>query len=112
MYVLCCYCVEIPFSDCIELHNVVRNDSGADHHNSTHESAAQEYFSRNMLRISPSIEDVGHVRPELAGCLFAAWAIVYVALLKGVKSVGKVRSEIIFQHANVGECSRSCVRLF
>ena len=44
-----------------------------------------------MLQISDSIDDVGSVRPELAASLFVAWLIVFIALLKGVKSFGKVR---------------------
>lgn len=33
---------------------------------------------------------MGSLRPELAGCLVLAWAIVFLALIKGVKSLGKV----------------------
>ena len=43
-----------------------------------------------MLEISGSIDEVGSIRPELAAALFCAWMIVFLALLKGVKSFGKV----------------------
>ena len=43
-----------------------------------------------MLDISEGIHDIGSIRWELAGCLFLAWSIVYIALWKGIKSIGKV----------------------
>ena len=54
------------------------------------------YFSRLflssnfMLDITDGIHDVGAIRYELAGCLLVAWAIVYCALWKGIKSFGKL----------------------
>ena len=32
---------------------------------------------------------MGSVRPEVAGCLVLAWIIVFIALIRGVKSLGK-----------------------
>lgn len=46
--------------------------------------------SRQMLQISSGIEAPGSLRLELAGCLLLAWIIVFFALVKGVKSFGKV----------------------
>ena len=43
-----------------------------------------------MLDVSDGIHDVGSIRWELAGCLLLAWSIVYMALWKGIKSIGKV----------------------
>ena len=71
--------------------------------NSSTSTAPQEFFSRKMLELSPGIDQVefvedppllyltqiGGVRPELAGCLVLAWFIVFLALIKGVKSLGK-----------------------
>jgi len=42
-----------------------------------------------MLGISGGIDEPGSLRPYLTFCLFLAWIIVFVALLKGVKSFGK-----------------------
>ena len=55
---------------------------------------------KHMLQISGSIDEVGTVRPELAASLFGAWLIVFIALLKGVKSFGKVKYRFffVFQH--------------
>ena len=43
-----------------------------------------------MLEISEGIHDMGDIRWELAGCLLLAWVLVYSALWKGIKSIGKV----------------------
>ena len=48
-----------------------------------------------MLQISGSIDEVGELRPQLAFCLFLAWTIVFIALLKGVKSFGKVSNKAV-----------------
>jgi len=57
--------------------------------NMSHESAASEYFNRRMLQISSGIDEPGSLRIELVTCLAVTWIIVFAALLKGVKSVGK-----------------------
>ena len=73
--------------------------------NSSTSTAPEEFFTRKMLELSPGIDQVlfvedpsllynyhsqiGGVSPELAGCLVLAWFIVFLALIKGVKSLGK-----------------------
>ena len=47
-------------------------------------------FSNFMLEISEGIHEMGDIRWELAGCLLLAWVLVYCALWKGIKSIGKV----------------------
>ena len=47
-----------------------------------------------MLDISKGIHDIGSIRWELAGCLLIAWLIVYCALWRGIKSIGKVGPEL------------------
>ena len=84
-------------SGCQQLHAVLKPtaDSSAESStmlassNRTFESAASEYFSRNMLQISDAIDEPGDLRMELVLCLGLAWALVFFALLKGVKSFGK-----------------------
>jgi len=51
---------------------------------------SDEFFHFFMLDISKGIHDIGSIRWELAGCLLIAWAIVYCALWKGIKSFGKL----------------------
>ena len=43
-----------------------------------------------MLEISDGVDDITGLRWELAGCLLLAWIIVYCALWRGIKSIGKV----------------------
>ena len=49
------------------------------------------YFYKTTLNISPSIEDLGDgVQWKLFGCLLLSWVLVYLCVIKGVKSSGKV----------------------
>ncbi len=48
------------------------------------------FCRNNVLQISPGIEDMGGIRWELFGCLILAWIVVFLCLVRGVKSSGKV----------------------
>ncbi|KAJ8005393.1 hypothetical protein DPEC_G00146160 [Dallia pectoralis] len=50
----------------------------------------QYFFYRSTLNISGSIEENGGIHTGQAVCLLLAWAIVYLFIVKGVKSTGKV----------------------
>ena len=50
-----------------------------------------DLLSQFMLEISSGVDQITGLRWELAGCLLLAWVIVYCALWKGVKSIGKVK---------------------
>ncbi|XP_067875988.1 sodium-dependent neutral amino acid transporter B(0)AT2-like [Heterodontus francisci] len=55
------------------------------------ESSATTYFwYREALNITDSISESGGLDPTMTGCLFAAWVIVCLAMIKGIKSSGKV----------------------
>lgn len=43
-----------------------------------------------MLDISEGIHDLGTINWELALCLLLAWVCVFLVLLRGIKSFGKV----------------------
>lgn len=45
---------------------------------------------RYVLRLTNDIGDLGEVRIPLLGCLGVAWVVVFLCLIKGVKSSGKV----------------------
>ena len=47
-------------------------------------------FSRHILQISESISDMGDVSWQIVLSLVLAWIIVYLCLIKGVASSGKV----------------------
>ncbi|XP_048373723.1 sodium-dependent neutral amino acid transporter B(0)AT2-like [Sphaerodactylus townsendi] len=55
------------------------------------QSSPTTYFwYRDALNVTDSIEESGGFNPALVGCLFAAWAMVCLAMIKGIKSSGKV----------------------
>lgn len=45
-----------------------------------------EYWERNVLGISKSIEDVGSIKLDLFLCLLIAWIIVYLSIFRGMKN--------------------------
>ncbi|XP_061606562.1 sodium-dependent neutral amino acid transporter B(0)AT2 [Phyllopteryx taeniolatus] len=55
------------------------------------QSSATSYFwFRKALNISNSIEESGEFNSIMTGCLLAAWTIVSLAMIKGIKSSAKV----------------------
>ncbi|XP_075773631.1 orphan sodium- and chloride-dependent neurotransmitter transporter NTT5 [Pelodiscus sinensis] len=53
-------------------------------------SSTTYFWYRKALDVSESINTSGGLNLPLAGCLLAAWALVCAALIKGIKSSGKV----------------------
>ncbi|XP_034853217.1 sodium- and chloride-dependent transporter XTRP3 isoform X2 [Mirounga leonina] len=53
-------------------------------------SSTQYFWYRKTLNISPSIQDSGHVQWEPALCLILAWLVVYLCILRGTESTGKL----------------------
>nr|XP_002741096.1 PREDICTED: sodium- and chloride-dependent glycine transporter 1-like [Saccoglossus kowalevskii] len=53
-------------------------------------SPAQEYWNNEVLRISDGIDDMGKMRWQLTLCLVLAWVVVFLCLIRGIKSSGKV----------------------
>ncbi|XP_054836618.1 sodium- and chloride-dependent glycine transporter 1 [Eublepharis macularius] len=53
-------------------------------------SPSEEYWRRYVLKLSDDIGNLGEVRLPLLGCLGVSWAVVFLCLIKGVKSSGKV----------------------
>ncbi|XP_069698614.1 sodium- and chloride-dependent glycine transporter 1 isoform X2 [Periplaneta americana] len=51
---------------------------------------ADEFFHRKILEISSGIEEPGVIVWELLLCDMASWLIVFLCIMNGVKSVGKV----------------------
>ncbi|PSN53224.1 Sodium- and chloride-dependent glycine transporter 1 [Blattella germanica] len=51
---------------------------------------ADEFFHNKILQISDGIEDQGTIVWQLLLCNIASWIIVFLCIMKGVKSVGKV----------------------
>ncbi|KAM4821138.1 sodium- and chloride-dependent transporter XTRP3 [Thomomys bottae] len=53
-------------------------------------SSTQYFWYRKTLHISPSIQENGGVQWEPALCLILAWLMVYLCILRGTESTGKV----------------------
>ncbi|KAG7465193.1 hypothetical protein MATL_G00173690 [Megalops atlanticus] len=73
-------------------HKATGNRSGYAVNTTGTVSPSEEYWSRRVLHIQGS-SGVGHpgaVRWNLCLCLLLSWVIVYLCILKGVKSSGKV----------------------
>ena len=81
---------------CVQPHDV--SEAEWDLLNQTANNAkmpSDEFFHNFMLEISEGVDDITGMRWELAGCLLLAWIIVYCALWKGIKSIGKVNLDTV-----------------
>lgn len=54
------------------------------------DTAAPSPYRRYVLNLSDDIGNLGEVRLPLLGCLGVSWVVVFLCLIKGVKSSGKV----------------------
>ncbi|XP_045166607.2 sodium- and chloride-dependent betaine transporter-like isoform X2 [Mercenaria mercenaria] len=53
-------------------------------------SSAYEFWEYNVIGRSRGLEDMGSLQPHLVICLFLAWVFCVAAVIKGVKTLGKV----------------------
>ncbi|XP_067332841.1 sodium-dependent neutral amino acid transporter B(0)AT2 isoform X2 [Channa argus] len=53
-------------------------------------SPTSYFWFRKALNITNSIEESGEFNPIMTGCLLAAWTLVSLAMIKGIKSSAKV----------------------
>lgn len=67
--------------------------------NRTFISPSEEYFINGVLQDSGDFEVMGDMSYSLAACLFTAWVIVFLCVMKGVKSSGKVKI-VFLQYKN------------
>ncbi|NWZ31056.1 SC6A7 protein, partial [Asarcornis scutulata] len=67
---------------------VLQNASGS----ATHASASEAFWNEQVLGVTHSsgLGDPGPVQWPLALCLLAAWVVVFLCMLKGIRSSGKV----------------------
>ncbi|XP_070586298.1 orphan sodium- and chloride-dependent neurotransmitter transporter NTT5 isoform X2 [Erythrolamprus reginae] len=75
----------LPWSDCPGAQNETAAVSEC-----TESSPTIYFWNRKALHITNSIDESGGLDPALTGCLFAAWMLVCLAMIKGIKSSGKV----------------------
>ncbi|KAJ8320408.1 hypothetical protein KUTeg_001995, partial [Tegillarca granosa] len=50
----------------------------------------EEFWEHQVLQMSSDLQDIGYFPWHLPVCCLVAWIIVFLSLMKGVKSVGKV----------------------
>lgn len=55
-------------------------------------SPASYFWYRNAIDSSSSLGDINGINLHMAGCLLVAWTVVYLCVMKGIKTSGKVRS--------------------
>ncbi|KAL4221043.1 hypothetical protein ACF0H5_019305 [Mactra antiquata] len=53
-------------------------------------TSSEEFWERNVLQLTSGIQEPGNLRWQLVLALLAAWLVVFLCLIKGVKSSGKV----------------------
>nr|XP_047913324.1 sodium-dependent proline transporter isoform X1 [Anser cygnoides] len=77
---------------CLDHHVIKAGNATFPVNTSNTVSPSEEYWSRYVLHIqgSSGIGDPGRIRWNLCLCLLLSWTIVYLCILKGVKSSGKV----------------------
>ncbi|GBM53992.1 Sodium- and chloride-dependent glycine transporter 2 [Araneus ventricosus] len=57
---------------------------------SANQTASEQFWERYVLQLTSGIEDLGIVKWDLALALFVCWMIVFLGIMKGIKSSGKV----------------------
>lgn len=63
------------------------------HHMFNHtylKTPSEEYFFNRVLKITSGIDETGGIQWELAVCLFISWTIIFLVLIRGIQSMGKV----------------------
>ncbi|KAK6182353.1 hypothetical protein SNE40_010061 [Patella caerulea] len=53
-------------------------------------TAPEEFWNYNVLRMSTGLDDVGSMQWQLVVALIVSWIIIFLCIIKGVKSAGKV----------------------
>uniref|UniRef100_A0A8C4EGF2 Transporter n=1 Tax=Dicentrarchus labrax TaxID=13489 RepID=A0A8C4EGF2_DICLA len=77
---------ELPWSHCNNTWNTANGSSLPE--NAT--SPVMEFWEREVLRLSSSLDELGPISWKLALCLAIVWLVCYFCVWKGVKSTGKV----------------------
>ncbi|XP_046360459.2 sodium- and chloride-dependent glycine transporter 2-like [Haliotis rufescens] len=58
--------------------------------NDTFRSSAEEFWKRDVLRLSSGLDHIGPLQPHLGGAWLASCLIMFLCVIKGIRSVGKV----------------------
>ncbi|XP_072176355.1 sodium- and chloride-dependent neutral and basic amino acid transporter B(0+)-like [Diadema setosum] len=81
----------------LDYYNVTRNADGTfnisdyvDPLASSRQLASEQYWKRAVLQEAPNMNEPNGIIWQLLICLFVSWLIVYLCLVRGIKSSGKV----------------------
>ncbi|XP_054159903.1 sodium- and chloride-dependent glycine transporter 2-like [Oppia nitens] len=84
----------LPWSDCNNQWNTkychILKVNSSDENNKLFKSPSDEFFHRHVLQMSDGIEELGSLNYRLVICLMIAWILMFFAISKGVKGLGKV----------------------
>ncbi|GFO42425.1 sodium- and chloride-dependent glycine transporter 1-like [Plakobranchus ocellatus] len=50
----------------------------------------EAYWFQNVLNISPGLSELGPIQWRILACLLVAWILVFLCLIRGIKSMGKI----------------------
>jgi len=85
---------EVPWKTCNNTWNTDNcfafGDDADAFGNGTRVSPADEYWNNFVLERSPGIDETGSLNWKMTLALLCAWLIVFLCLIKGIKSTGKV----------------------
>ena len=94
----------LPYSDC------PRTTNGTYVEECKLAGTTQYYWYKNALNISPSIDESGGLLWHLALVLVCAWAVVFLCMMRGVQSAGKVF--LLDKYILLTICHDQCLNLF
>ena len=86
----CFYYLFASFQDPLPYSSCPRLDNGTFHEECQEAGRTQFYWYRKALDVSPSIEESGGLVWHLVLVLLVAWAVVFLCMMRGVQSAGKV----------------------
>ncbi|KAG1679899.1 Sodium- and chloride-dependent glycine transporter 2 [Nymphon striatum] len=58
--------------------------------NTKHTTPGEDYFKNNVLQLSPDMYHMNGISWQLSLCLLLSWIVIYLCMIKGTKSFGKV----------------------
>ncbi|OAF66293.1 Sodium-dependent neutral amino acid transporter B(0)AT1, partial [Intoshia linei] len=87
-YLFSSFASQLPWSKCDFLESTIACRNGT-------VSPSEEYWTKNVLHLSNSINNMGIIRWDLLLCLTLAWLIVFGCICKGIRTSGKVNNKLL-----------------
>ncbi|XP_046585402.1 sodium- and chloride-dependent betaine transporter-like [Haliotis rubra] len=61
-------------------------------------TSVEEFWQNKALGVSSGIDDLGAIQPHIAICWFITCVVVFLCVVKGIKSLGKVAFMFAVDH--------------